>query len=225
MSGNHYSDVNGHRFVATDAFDFTFLQYAQQFGLHAQRHVTDLVEEDCAVLRLFEFADVASSSAGKRTFLVSEEFGFDQLCWNSSAIQGNKRSSGTRAALMDRARHQFFASTGFTQDADPGFARRHPFHLRCYLAHSLTLPDDFMLSQSLTQLPIFRLQSLQFERVFQRKQEFLRRDRFLEKIEGSNSSSTDRHVNVRLPRHHYNGYNNAVRLQILEQRKAILARH
>jgi hypothetical protein len=44
--------------------DFAFLQYPQQLGLHLERDVTDLVEEQCAAVRQFEPAGPGFERAG-----------------------------------------------------------------------------------------------------------------------------------------------------------------
>ena len=59
MGSHHHSHIYLGRLVAADALDFAFLQYAQQFGLHGQRHVADFVEKNRSPLGLLEFADMA----------------------------------------------------------------------------------------------------------------------------------------------------------------------
>src|SRR5215813_5693130 len=74
-----YKHANIHRnwLVASYSFDFTFFQHAQKFGLHYQRHITDLVEEDSSVICLFEFAFVPAGSSSECSFFVTEELRFD----------------------------------------------------------------------------------------------------------------------------------------------------
>ena len=48
MRGHHHAHVHGDRPVAADALHLAFFQHAQQLGLHDQRHVADLVEEERA---------------------------------------------------------------------------------------------------------------------------------------------------------------------------------
>ena len=47
------------RLAAADALDHLFLQHAQQFCLERQVHVADLVEENRALVRQFEFAELS----------------------------------------------------------------------------------------------------------------------------------------------------------------------
>ena len=63
MSGDDHPHIHGNRAVAADALDFTLLKHAQQFRLHGERHVADLIEKDGAVLRLLELAEMPRAGA------------------------------------------------------------------------------------------------------------------------------------------------------------------
>jgi len=56
MCGHDNPNIYTDRLVATDALDFTFLQHTKQFRLHRDGHVTNLVQEQCAAVSLFEFS-------------------------------------------------------------------------------------------------------------------------------------------------------------------------
>jgi UTP:GlnB (protein PII) uridylyltransferase len=73
MSGYDHSHVHGNRPVATHALDFAFFQDPEQLGLHGERHVADFVEEDGAVLRLFEFAQMTRACASEGALLMAKE--------------------------------------------------------------------------------------------------------------------------------------------------------
>jgi hypothetical protein len=72
VSGDDDAHVHGDGAVAADALDLSFFEHAQQFCLHGEWHVADLVEKDGAVLRLLEFADMAGGGAGEGSFFVAE---------------------------------------------------------------------------------------------------------------------------------------------------------
>ena len=61
--------------VAADALVDALLQDAQQFHLHRQAHVADLVEEQRAALGDFEAALAGGDGAGERALLVAEQLG------------------------------------------------------------------------------------------------------------------------------------------------------
>src|SRR6201997_4125672 len=103
MSGDHNPNVHRDRLVPTDPFDFAFFEHTQKLGLHLQRHVANLVEENRSLVGLLEFANVLSGCARERTFLVPEQFRLDQLCGNSGAVQSYNMAGGWWAALVNRA--------------------------------------------------------------------------------------------------------------------------
>ena len=74
---------------------------------------------------------------------------------------------------MQRARHQFLTSAGFSQNANPRVCDRHPFHLGHYLLHRFAGLDDLVLAQALFQLLVFSFQAPQLENVLDREQEFV----------------------------------------------------
>ena len=71
--------VDLERLAAADALDLALLQDAQELGLHRQRHVADLVEEERAAARALELAAALLGRAGERARLVAEELGLDEL--------------------------------------------------------------------------------------------------------------------------------------------------
>src|SRR5579862_167637 len=148
-----------------------------------ERHVADLVEKDGAVFGLFEFADVAARSAGEGTFFVTEEFRLDELSWDRGAVQRDEGAGGSGAALMERASNQLLAGSSFAKNADARFAGGHAIDLRHDAAHGLALPDDFMFAKSLAKLLVFGFEALQAQRVLDRQQKFVGRDRLLEEID------------------------------------------
>ena len=86
-------DANGP--AVADAFEFLFLQHAQQFHLHIQPHVTDLIEKQRASLGLFEAATAHGLRAGKCATFMTKQLTFQQLFGNGCGIDGNKRTVGT----------------------------------------------------------------------------------------------------------------------------------
>src|SRR5271166_4289681 len=155
MRRNYDSNVHGDRLIAADALDFAFFEHAQQFRLHVQRHVADLIEEDRALIGLLELADVAPRGAGERSFLVAEEFRFDELGRNGGAVESNEWSGGAGAFFMDGARDQFLSGSSLAQDAHARFAGRDTLQLRHHAAHGVAFPYDLVFTQPLAQLAIF----------------------------------------------------------------------
>ena len=65
-------------FVGAEAFEFAFLEDAEDFDLDGGGEVADFVEEERAVVGLFDVSVACSSGAGEGAFFVAEEFAFDE---------------------------------------------------------------------------------------------------------------------------------------------------
>ncbi len=78
------------RAVAAQAFEFLFLQNAQEFGLQLHGQVADFIEEKRAAVGKFEAADFLIDRSGKSAALVAEKFGFEQAAGDGGAIYFHK---------------------------------------------------------------------------------------------------------------------------------------
>src|SRR5581483_9804719 len=65
MRGDDYPHIYPDRLIPAHPFHLIFFQYSEQLGLHGQRHVTDLIQEDRAVFRLLELSDVPCPCPGE----------------------------------------------------------------------------------------------------------------------------------------------------------------
>ena len=66
-------DIRMLRLNAAEPLIRSLLKHTQQFHLHIDTHITDLVEEQCAALRQFETTNAPCQRAGKCAFLVTEK--------------------------------------------------------------------------------------------------------------------------------------------------------
>jgi len=105
-----------HGLIATNAFERAVLKNAQDFGLRWERHVADFIKEDRAAIALLEFADALDSCAGESAFFVAEEFAFEKIFGNGSAVNREKRFIAAAAVMLDRAGDQFLARAAFAGD-------------------------------------------------------------------------------------------------------------
>src|SRR5712692_1121617 len=129
MRSHEHAHIHGNWFVAANAFDLTFLEHAQQLGLHGQWHVADFIEENRAVFRLLELAEMTVRGSGERALLVAEELGLDQFRRNRSAVESDEWPRGAWAAVVQSACDQFLSGAGFSENADSSFTGRHALHL------------------------------------------------------------------------------------------------
>jgi len=71
--------------VTPHAFEFAFLQHAQQFGLQVEGNLADLVEQQGAAVGEFEPSFTSVGGAGKAPFSWPEELAFDQVLRHGGA--------------------------------------------------------------------------------------------------------------------------------------------
>jgi hypothetical protein len=68
-----------------------FFEHAQQARLQGERHVADLVEEQCAATGLRDAADgTFLARARECAFFVAQQFGFDQRFRDGRAVHGDE---------------------------------------------------------------------------------------------------------------------------------------
>src|SRR5262249_12362286 len=102
--------------IATDALERLLMEHTQQLRLQGQRHVSDFVKKDRAAVALLELADTAPVGAGKRTFLVSEQFALQKVFRDCRAVKRQERPIGPGAVLVDGARDQFLSGAALSRD-------------------------------------------------------------------------------------------------------------
>ena len=170
------------------------------------------------------FPTCARGRSSKRSLLVPEQLRFHQLGGNRRAVQRNKRSGVPRAFFVERARDQFLARARFAANAHARLARRHLFDLRHHLAHRRAGPDDVVRPSRCFSSRFSSSSRFRRSGVLNGQQQLVGGDRLLEKIDGAEPRGAYRHLDGRLPGHHHDRRRDADRLQVFEQRDAVLAR-
>src|SRR2546427_7326082 len=110
---------------AAQAFEFLFLQYAQQFGLQGRRNIAHLVQEERAFVGQFETANLLHYGSGERALLVAKKFTFQQIQGNGSTIEPYEGAPTPRAEVVNRARDQLLAGASFSLDQHSGTSWRY----------------------------------------------------------------------------------------------------
>ena len=142
VRGGDDADIDRHRLGAADAVDDALLDRAQQFGLQADVHLGDFVEQQRAAGRFLELADAAGDRAGEGALLVAEQFGLQQMFGDRRAINRNERPLGAGRARVDVARQHFLAGTGLAGDHDGGIRARDLLRQLDDLAHGFVAIDQ-----------------------------------------------------------------------------------
>ena len=114
VGGGNDADVERHRLLAADPLDLSFLQHAQQLGLQAHLHLGHFVEEQGAILCLFELAGLRLLRPGESPFFIAEQGGFEQAIRNGGAVDGNERPHLARRIAMNEASDHFLANARFS---------------------------------------------------------------------------------------------------------------
>ena len=124
-------------FIAADPLEAALLQHAQQFHLHLQRHVADLVQEQRAALGKLEAAEPRRQGAGEGAFFVAEQLAFQEVGRYGAAVHRYKRMRCAAGQFVNVARHHFLAGAGLPEDQDIGVERRDLFNQTMDGAHRL----------------------------------------------------------------------------------------
>ena len=82
-----------------------------------------------------------------------------------------------------------------------------------------------MFSDALPQLAVLVFQTAHAQDIIDSQQQFFRRKRLLQKIDGAQPRSAHGHFNVGLAGDHHHRHGRAQRLQIFKQRQAVLTWH
>jgi hypothetical protein len=96
----------------------------QQLGLHRQRQLADLVEEDGAVVGLREQSLARPVGAGERALGVAEEFALDQGLGDGAAVDRDEGAIAPRREFVQAARRHALAGAALAGDQHGAVGRR-----------------------------------------------------------------------------------------------------
>src|SRR5580704_12037439 len=108
---SHEACAHAKRIRAAKPLESALFDHTQKLSLHTRRQRGNFVEDNCATLRHFEAALLASDGAGKGSAFVAKKLLFNELGWKAGAINFQKWSVATRAVLMNPARKLIFSSS------------------------------------------------------------------------------------------------------------------
>src|SRR3954447_8339183 len=97
-----------------------FLKQSKYSYLEIERHLADLVQEHRTTLCRFNLSRLVRQSSGECTSHMTEEFRFQQLSRDRSAVDCDERPVTPRTILMDGLGQQFLAGTRLSPDEDSG---------------------------------------------------------------------------------------------------------
>src|SRR5262245_54353832 len=106
--GNH-ADVGVMETCAAEALELAFLEHAKQLRLDGWRHLANFVEKQNATVCLLDPSGFGGYRAGEGAALVAEQFGFEQLVRQGSAVDGDERAAAAPRCVMNEASNHFLA--------------------------------------------------------------------------------------------------------------------
>ncbi len=207
-----------------DGSHLFFLQYPQQLALQHERHVADLVQEDCAAHCRLEQSFVVADRPGECAFDMAKQLGFEQLLGNGRAIDRHERPLRPRAGIVYRMGKKFLAGSALSADQDARISFGHQLGLGQDVFHHRTLGDD-------GGAPLVRLSGLRccrernLERLRDLVQQHLAVERLGQIAEQSALRGVDRIGNGAVCRQHDDRQGRDAPVDMLEQGHAIHALH
>ena len=89
--------VDRNRLGRADGNHFALLQHAEQLDLRRRRRLADFVEEERALRRRAEEAELVADRAGERSLHVTEQLALEQALGQRAAVDREERSFGARS--------------------------------------------------------------------------------------------------------------------------------
>ena len=143
VGGGDDADIDFDGAVTADAFEFAFLEDAEEFGLDLEGDFADFVEEDSTTVSEFEASFTFGEGAGEGPFFVAEEFGFDEVFGDEGAIEFDERGFGAGALEVEGTGDEFFAGATFALDEDGGLGTSDFADELAELEHGGGLAEQF----------------------------------------------------------------------------------
>ncbi|MNZ79670.1 hypothetical protein D3C78_982800 [compost metagenome] len=195
------AQIDADALVGTQAFEFLFLQHAQQFGLLGQRHALDFIEEHRAAIGVFQLADALALGAGEGAAFMAEQLGFEQGFGNRRAVERNEGFVGARAEVVQAARDLFLAAAGLAADQHVDRQAGEVQHLSAQLLHALRHAQQVQFQACLEvglfmQAVVFQHQLAFLQGTAQAAQQAFRAEGLFQKVIGAVTHGFDRHGHI-----------------------------
>jgi hypothetical protein len=104
MSCSYESNIHLVSSTATQAFEFLFLQYAQQFGLKLRGNIANLIQEEGAFIGQLEAAQLLRYGSSECALLVAKKLALQEIQRDGRAVQLDEWAPAARADFVNRTR-------------------------------------------------------------------------------------------------------------------------
>ena len=122
VGGGDETEIGLLRLAAADGLVGALLQQAQQFDLHGEGQLTNLVEKQRAALCHRHATFASGMGAGERALHVAEQFGFDERFGDGPTIDGDEGMGVARTGVMDESCKDLLAGTSLARHEHGGIA-------------------------------------------------------------------------------------------------------
>jgi|GEM_PF-6139309 len=112
MGCGHHTNVNFLRSCTSQPLELALLQHAEQFRLQLQWDIAYFVQEQRALVRDFDPANLLSDGTGEGATFMAKKFAFEQPGGNGGTVELYKGSIPARTVTVNGARNELFAGTG-----------------------------------------------------------------------------------------------------------------
>src|SRR3546814_8935024 len=103
MGSAYDARIDGNSLPPANSFNHSLLQEPQQLDLKRQRNVAHFVQKQGAPIGLFDLALGRFDGAREGPFFMAEQLGFQQVFRDRRAVDREKLTLSSAAAVMDAA--------------------------------------------------------------------------------------------------------------------------
>src|ERR1017187_6175118 len=124
------------------SLEFLVLKHPQELGLQFQRNLSNLVQQQGALVRQLQPAYLLADRACECPLLVAEQLALQQPSRNGSAVQFDKVTVSARTHEVNGACDTLFARPSFAGDQNRGIGVGHDIGMVEHSLQSRTVPHN-----------------------------------------------------------------------------------
>jgi hypothetical protein len=189
---------------SADSLDRALLEEPEELHLQGEAQLSDFVQKERSLVRLFQLAHALGVSAGERSALMTEELRLEQCLGDRATVDGHERALLAKAAPVNGPRDELLARPTLALDQHRRVRLGHALDKREDFAHGLRATQDLFEAGSLLLLlePAFALffQPLVIRAAKQHHLEGVHVDRLRQIVEGAEPDGAERILPVRVSR-------------------------
>src|SRR5438094_3392197 len=104
IRGSQDTRIDGDQFSSPHALQLAILQKTQQLYLQGQGHLSDFIKQQRTAVSIFQFALHLPMRARKGPFFMAKELTLQQILWDRTTVDDDKRARLSTTVLMNRSR-------------------------------------------------------------------------------------------------------------------------